>query len=191
MRKATLSPNPIPQNKQRFIVEGLKECNRVITRDNITLELAAADRPDKTSVPIGRIANGDFGITLDFADDLARRDYLKWFEMCVDKGSSMRQTGAATRDLTGSVIADAKAKTYDSVEGINKDYKKLASVIYHRLYKGKEQPIVLKLIGCWPKSIEAPDFDMDGEDLCTLSMTISFDDAEIITDGVNLFGNTF
>lgn len=190
MRKATLSPNPIPQNKQRFIVEDLPEANRIITRDNITIELGSAERPDKTVVPIGRINSGEFNVTLDFADDKARRDYVRWFEMCVDRGTSLRQAGAATRDLTGQG-GDVRSRTYGAVEGINPKYKKLASIIYHRLYKADEQPIVLKLVGVWPKSIEAPDFDMDGEELCTLSMSLSFDDAELITDGVRAFGNTF
>lgn len=190
MRKATLSPNPVPQNKQRFIVQDLPECNRIITRDAITIEIGSAERPDKTVVPIGRVNSGDFGITLDFADDKARSAYLGWFEMCIDRGTSLRATNAMTRDLVNPTGGDVSSRGYAAIEGINPKYKKLASIVYHRLHK-ESPPIVLKLIGVWPKSCEAPDFDMDGEDLCTLSMTLSFDDAELITSDVTAFGNIF
>jgi hypothetical protein len=188
MRKATLSPNPIPQNKQRFIVEGLPECDRIITRDAINLEIATADRPDKTKVPIGRVNPGDFGITLDFADDKARNEYLGWFEMCIDRGSALRATNARTRELIGAG-GDVASRTYGGVPGIDPKYKKLASIIYQRLYI-QEPPIVCKLIGVFPSSCEFPDYDMDGEDLCTLSMTLSYDDVEPIGD-FRAFGNSF
>jgi hypothetical protein len=189
MRKATLSPNPIPQNKQRFIVQDLPEANRIITRDNITIELGSAERPDKTVVPVGRVNSGEFSITLDFADDKARGDYQKWFEMCVDRGSSLRQTNATTRELLGST-GGATDRTYKGIEGINKNYKKTASIIYHRLYV-EEPPITCKLIGVWPKSMEIPDFDMDGEEMCTLSMTLSYDDAELLSNVAKALGNVF
>jgi hypothetical protein len=190
VRKATLSPNPLPNNKQRFIVQDLPECNRIITRDNITIEIGSAERPDKTVVPIGRVNSGEFGITLDFADDKARSAYLGWFEMCIDRGTSLRATNALTRDLVNATGGDVASRSYSAVPGINPKYKKLVSIVYHRLYVG-EPAIVLKLIGVWPKSCEAPDFDMDSDELCTLSMTLSYDDAELITPDVGAFGNTF
>jgi hypothetical protein len=188
MQKATLSPNPLPQNKQRFIVEGLPEAKRIITRDNISIELGSADRPDKTVVPVGRVNPGEFNITLDFGDDLARGDYIKWFNMCIDKGTAARESGAARRTLTQDNGVSA-GLTYAGVEGINREYKKRATLIYHRLYR-EEQPIVVKLIGCWPKSIQLPDFDMDGEEMVTLEASISYDDVQIIQNNAGaLFGN--
>ena len=189
MRKATLSPNPVPQNKQRFIVEGLPECNRIITRDAVNIEIATADRPDKTKVPIGRVNPGDFGITLDFADDKGRNEYMRWFEMCIDRGSSLRQTNARTRELVNPTGGDVASRTYGAIPGIDPKYKKLVSIVYHRLTI-ENPPIVCKLIGVFPSSCEVPDFDMDGEDLCTLSMTLSYDDIELIGD-YKAFGNSF
>jgi hypothetical protein len=189
MQKATLSPNPLPQNKQRFLVQDLPECRRVITRDTIAIELSSAERPDKTVVPIGRVNSGEFNITLDFGDDLGRGDYLKWFNMCIDKGTKERSSGANSRDLSEDVTNSSV--TYAGVAGIDPGYKKLATLIYHRLYN-EDNPIIVKLIGCWPSSLTLPDFDMDGEEMLTLEMTISYDDVQIIQkSAAALYGNSF
>ncbi len=182
MRKATLSKNPLPQNKQRFIVEGLPNSANIITRDNIAIEINTAERPDKTVVPIGRVNSGEFNITLDFADDLTRIEYIKWFNQCVDRASTTSLSGGNTGFLSG-VLDDANNATQNQVKGIQPEYKKSAVIVYHRLFiDSSVQPVKLKLAGCFPKSMTAPDFDMDGEDMATLEMSISYDDAQIVID---------
>lgn len=183
MRKATLSKNPFPQNKQRFIVEGMSNSANIITRDNITIEINTAERPDKTVVPIGRVNSGEFNITLDFADDLTRHEYIRWFNQCVDRGSSTTLSGSGTGFLNG-VLEDANNATQNQVKGIHPEYKKSAVIVYHRLFiDSSVKPVKLKLAGCFPKSMTAPDFDMDGEDMATLEMSISYDDAQIELEG--------
>ena len=181
MRKATLSRNPFPQNKQRFIVEGMPNSANIITRDNITIEINTAERPDKTVIPIGRVNSGEFNITLDFADDATRFEYIRWFNRCVDRGST---TSLATGDRGGfltSVLEDADNANVTQVKGIHPDYKRAATIVYHRLFQDTGVlPVKLSLAGCFPKSMTAPDFDMDGEDMATLEMSISYDDAQIV-----------
>lgn len=167
MRKASLSPNPFTAAKQRFIVEGLPEADRIVTRDEISLEYGVIERPDATRVPKGRVAPGDFGVTLDFADDLARNAYMSWYHQCRDRGGT-----------TGQVdIADGP------VVGIDPNYKKTVYIIYHRLYitpGGVEQPAKLELLGCFPTNISFPEYDMDSEDSSMLSLTISYDDGRLL-----------
>lgn len=179
MRKASLSPNPFLQGKQRFIVEGLPECSRLITRDTISVELGVIERPDKTVVPAGRIATGEFNVTLDFADDLARQAYISWFNMCKDKVAS---ASAATVEAGGTVQTSTST---GSVPGIDPNYKKTATVIYHRLYQdpgGQQQPLKVRVYGCWPKSMTLPDLDIDGEECSTLEVAISYDDVDILAN---------
>lgn len=182
MRKATLSKNPLPQNKQRFIVEGITHSANIITRDNISIEINTAERPDKTVVPIGRVNSGEFNITLDFADDLTRIDYIKWFNQCIDRASATSLSGSGTGFLSGTLDTPDNANL-TQVWGIDPSYKKAAVIVYHRLFKDSTvKAVKLKLAGCFPKSMTAPDFDMDGEDMATLEMSISYDDAQIIID---------
>lgn len=159
MKKATLSPNPVLQAKQRLIIDRLPESDRVITRDTIAMEIGSVDRPDKTKVPIGRVNPGEFNVTLDFADDAARDAYYNWFLECIDNGGR------------------------GDTPGINPTYKRNAVIKYDRLYRTTErsgQPISLRLIGCFPTSCTMPDFDMNGEDTSNLEMTISYDDVRLI-----------
>lgn len=179
MRKATLSPNPFTAAKQRFIVEGLPEADRIVTRDEISLEYGVIERPDATRVPKGRVAPADFGVTLDFADDLARNAYIEWYNMCRDRGGT-----------TGRVdVSDGP------IVGIDPTYKRTAYVIYHRLYitpGGTEQPAKLELLGCFPTSISFPEYDMDSEDSSMLSLTISYDDGRLLDNtGSTSIGSVF
>lgn len=183
MRKATLSKNPIPQNKQRFIVEGMSNSANIITRDSISIEINTAERPDKTVVPIGRVNSGEFNITLDFAEDSTRDEYIKWFNRCIDRASTTTLSGGGTGFLAGA-LEEPDNVDQGQVKGIHKDYKKSAVIVYHRLFVDSDvKPVKLKLAGCFPKSMTAPDFDMDGEDMATLEMSISYDDAQIVLDG--------
>jgi hypothetical protein len=180
MRKATLSKNPFPQNKQRFIVEGMTNSANIITRDNITIEINTAERPDKTVIPIGRVNSGEFNITLDFADNDTRYEYINWFQRCIDRATTTSVSAISGQGgLTGVLQGDTT--TAGLIIGIDPDYKKNAVIVYHRLFQEiGVLPVKLKLAGCFPKSLTAPDFDMDGEDMATLEMSISYDDAEIV-----------
>jgi hypothetical protein len=160
MRKAVLSNNPFPQAKQRFLVDNLPESARVVTRDTIEIAIETADRPDGTKVPIGRTNPGEFKISIDLADDLVREGFENWADACIDKGS--------------------RYSWGNSGEGISKDYKRDATLIYYRLFKstdGDQQPLKYRLIGCFVTSRTLPDYQMDGKDMSMYEFNISYDDA--------------
>jgi hypothetical protein len=168
MRKATLPKNPLPVAKERMIVKDLPDANGITNRDEIELAFATSTRPDATVVPIGRIQPGTFNVTLDFSDDRTRAAYLKWHSMCRDRASSAGQIDTSD----GPVV------------GIDPDYKKQVTLVFHRLYKsagGIDQPVKVLLRGCFPVSATIPAYDMTSEDMCMLTLSISYDDGEVIT----------
>jgi hypothetical protein len=173
MRKAVLSPNPFPQAKQRFLVDGLPESSHVTTRDTIEIAIETADRPDGTKVPIGRTNPGEFKISIDLADDNVRRGYEGWADGCIDQGSRYTYS--------------------DSGLGISEDYKRNATIIYYRLYQSRNpdmQPLKYRLIGCFITSRTLPDYQMDGKDMAMYEFNISYDDAMRYDDAANLRLNT-
>lgn len=171
MRKAVLEGNILPKAKQRFLVDGLSGADLIyITRDVIEMAVGVIELPDQTRVPGGRVRAGDFTITLQFARNPDREAYLDWFEKCVDfPGGGDTNTN----------------------NGIDSTYKRNATIIYYRLFKGSAQnypsgsdlpPVTARVYGCWPSSIKLPDMDInsdDGDADCTLECTINFDDVEI------------
>jgi hypothetical protein len=166
MRKAVLSPNPFPQAKQRFIVDGLPESSHVVTRDTIEIAIETADRPDGTKVPIGRTNPGEFKISIDLADDAVRDAYEGWANDCIDQGSLYAY---ADTGLSGS-----------SIQGISPNYKRNATIVYHRLYSSNDsnqQPLKYRLIGCFITSRTLPDYQMDGKDMAMFEFNVSYDDA--------------
>jgi hypothetical protein len=162
MRKATLSKNPALQNKQSFIVQGVEHSANVTTRDNIEIAIEAADRPDGTKIPIGRINPGEFKITVDLADLLTRQAYEAWADACIDVPSN----GLA------------------SYGGISPDYKRGAILVYHRLYhttSDSDGPILYLLDGCFITSRTLPDYQMDGKEASMIEFNISYDDVKKIS----------
>ena len=167
MRKATLPKNPLPVSKERMFVQDLPDSNGITQRDEIELAFATSTRPDATVVPIGRINPGTFNVTLDFADDRTRSAYIKWHGMCKDRAASSGQID--TPD--GQVV------------GIDPNYKKQVTLIFHRLYKssgGLDQPVKIILVGCFPVSMTIPAYDVTSEDMAMLTLSISFDDGYVV-----------
>jgi hypothetical protein len=165
MRKAVLSVNPFPQAKQRFLVDGLDESTHVVTRDTIEIAIETADRPDGTKIPIGRTNPGEFKISIDLAEDGVRRQYEQWADSCIDQGS---RYGYGDTGL-----------------GISPDYKKNATIIYHRLFASNDpdmQPLSYRLIGCFITSRTLPDYQMDGKDLSMYEFNICYDDAMLFSN---------
>ncbi len=167
MRKGTLPRNPLPVAKERFLVEDLPEANGITQRDEIEIAFATSERPDGTVVPIGRTQPGTFNVTLDFSDDETRQAYIGWHAMSKDRASQAGQIDSSD----GPVV------------GIDPNYKKSVTLIFHRLYKssgGLDQPVKVLLTGCFPVSYTIPAYDMASEDMCMLTLSISYDDGEII-----------
>lgn len=181
MRKATLEGNILPKAKQRFLVDGLQGADiQYLTRDVVEMAVGVIELPDQTKVPGGRRRAGEFTLSLQFARDEDREQYIQWFEGCVDKGGT-----------TGNTLATA-----NTIHGISPDYKRNATIIYLRLFKGKptyvqhsttdRQPVRARVFGCWPSAIQLPDYDMNGDESdgdCTMEVTIQFDDVAIEYSG--------
>jgi hypothetical protein len=169
VRKATLPPNSLPAAKERFIVEDLAEGNGITQRDEIEIAFATSERPDGTVVPIGRTQPGTFNVTLDLSDDATRKDYIRWHAMAKDRAAQSGQIDTSD----GPVV------------GIDPKYKKAVTIVFHRLYKstgGLDQPVKALLRGCFPVSYTIPAADIASEDMCMLSLSISYDDGEIVSD---------
>lgn len=182
MKKQRLEGNILPKAKQRFIVDGFTSTDILyLTRDVIEMTLGVIELPDQTRVPGGRVRAGEFTMTLQFARDIDRNMYITWFEYCVDGGPPSGGIGINTNQIAGNVR--------EEVDGINPIYKKNATIIYNRLYKGgavTKNLVTARLEGCWPSSLKLPDYDMNGDESdgdCTLEVTMSFDDVRIDITG--------
>ena len=169
--KSVLPRNPHLTQNQQFIVQGLPTASRIVTRDEITVEIDTIERPDKTVVPSGRINPGTFNITLDFADNQARAEYIGWFNQCKDQGQGQAQTSGVLG--------------FGGSGGVSPDYKKSATIVYLRLYQdstGTDKEYKTELIGCFPKSYKLPKYDMDEAETSMLELEIQYDD---VTTNVN------
>ena len=168
MRKQVLEKNILPTAKQRFVVQGLAAADLVlISRDPIDRKLGVIALPDQTRVPGGRTRAGDFKVKLQFARDSDRNAFVSWHDLCVDDGTE---------------------------RGIDPNYKKDATMTYLRLYAGKPA-VTVALTGCWPCSVNLPNYEMDGDDGangdCVLELTINFDDVELAGNSLlNTIGQT-
>jgi hypothetical protein len=162
MQKRTLEGNILPKAKQRFLVNGLPEVIIHLTRDPIPMEIGVINLADQTRVPGGRVRAGDFTIEIQFARNEDRQAYSEWFNMC--------------KDVSGD-------------KGINPKYKRDATLIYFRLFRGSPgtydsgsdlPPVRARLFGCFPSKMELPALDVkadNGEDGDTmLKVTINYDD---------------
>jgi len=160
--KAVLQGNDFLKINQELTVSNLGVL-RVLTRDAITVEQSKVDLADKTQVPGGRNAAGEFNITLQLADDPMRAKFLEWYEQSIDQG-----------------------------RGISPNYKKDGLIRYKRLYRSNPaadmmnvgtagEPFEIKLIGLWVRSLEFPDYDLSGGDegdaSSVLTCVMCFDDA--------------
>lgn len=164
MQKGTLQGNILPKAKQRFVVTGLTPCI-VITRDEIEVAVGAIELPDGTKTSGGRVEPGEFGVTLQFGDDVARRTYINWFNEAKDRGAS----------------------------GVSPNYKRSATLTFLRSFSdppditsssGSDLEKVEAIIrGVWCLSYTIPEGDIDatdGDGYTTLSCNLSYDDAEVI-----------
>jgi hypothetical protein len=173
MRKATLEGNILPRAKQRFLVEGMPGADiQYISRDVIPMEIGVIELPDQTRVPGGRRRAGEFTLTLQFGRNQDREAYLAWFNLCIDRGD----------------------------RGISPAYKRNARLIYLRLFQGSPgtynsgsdlPPVEVNVIGCWPSSMQLPDYDMTGDEGdgdTNLECTLNFDDVELVQQMAGILG---
>ena len=206
MRKATLNPNTLPNNKGELQIEGFPFANRIIQRDALNSELGTIERPDKTVVASGRTEPGEFNVTLDLADNAARVGYYAWHQLAKDAASGVASAEADVvegADLYGfdygNYTTGDNPYLTDSVNerpGIAANYKRKAQITYHRLYAqgsnangagavdsafGRNTSVRIILHGAWCRSIEFPEYDADGTDGSNMVVTISYDDIQMIT----------
>lgn len=166
MRKQKLEQNILPKAKQRFLVQGYPDAEILsISRDVITSEIGVIELPDQTRVPGGRRRAGDFTINVQFGRDEDRELFSNWYNLCMDQESG------------------------DNI-GVNPAYKRNATLIYLRLFSqdpgeydsGRNlDPVIVSLTGCWPSSLNFPDYDMtsdEGDGYSQLELTINYDDVQ-------------
>lgn len=168
MQKNTLEKNILPKAKQRLLIAGLPEAIIHLTRDPIQMEVGVINLADQTKVPGGRKRAGEFPVELQFARDIDRNEYRRWFEMCID--------------VRGN-------------DGIEPTYKRDATIIYFRLFRGSSgtynngsdlPPVKARLEGIWCSKLELPGLDIkadNGDDGDTiLKATLQFDDVSLEED---------
>jgi hypothetical protein len=167
MQKNTLEKNILPKAKQRFLVSGLPEGQIIhLSRDPISMEFGVINLADQTRVPGGRVRAGEFTVQLQFGRDQDRNAYSEWWEQA--------------RDREGD-------------KGINPAYKRDATIIYYRLFRGNAgvfdsgsdlPPVRAKLEGCWCSKLDLPSLDIkadSGDEGDTILIaTIQFDNVNLI-----------
>lgn len=164
MRKAVLEGNILPKAKQLFLVDGFPSAQIIdVTRDTIEMTLGVIELPDQTKVPGGRRRAGEFTKTFQFARDIDRETYYRWFMMSVDKGDS----------------------------GIDPTYKRNCTIIMQRLFQGSPgtynsgsdvPPVRVKLFGCWISRMTLGDMDInadEGDGDVMSEITCNYDDVEL------------
>ena len=134
------------------------------------MTLGVIELPDQTKVPGGRRRAGEFTKTFQFARDIDRETYYKWFMMSVDKGD----------------------------RGIDPTYKRNCTIIMMRLFQGSPgtynsgsdvPPVRIRLFGCWVSRMTIGDMDInadEGDGDIISEITMQFDDVEM--EGNNPIG---
>lgn len=171
MQKSTLEQNILRKAKQRFIVQNLPEVV-VLQRGSLDVGVGAIELPDGTKVSGGRVEPGEFTVTLQFADDLARGAYIGWFKQAVDVNGQ---------------------------QGVNPNYKRNGSIRFLRAIGPNQQvnvspaygkmnapEVTVMVYGLWCMKYTVPEADIDatdGDGDTTIECTLSYDSAEVIIDG--------
>lgn len=161
IRKATSEDNVLLENNQEFIVQGLPRSLITYTRDNFTSEIGLVEKADGTYSPTGRRGPGEMTVTFQFADPEVWDAYYSWHEMSIDQGDG---------------------------NGINPQYKRPATIVYNRLYRGSPGEFgsgrdlpdrKVGLIGCWCRSLQMPGGDIASEEECIVEATIAWDNIDL------------
>ena len=166
MQKGTLQSNILKKAKQRFIVSGLPAVT-VLTRATLFDEIGIITLPDGTHVAGMDNSGGDFTVTLQFGDDIARNTYLLWFEQAIDKQGR---------------------------EGISPDYKRDAEIVFLRSHRRRNRlgrslsdapaanQVIAHISGVWCQKYVIPDADIDaadGDGFSIMECTLSYDDIDL------------
>lgn len=162
--KSVMEGNIFHSNNQRLNITGIPEGMQIVQRDAISIEQDVVELQDKRKVPSGRNNPGEFNAQLQLASDVTRNSMLAWYSLCLDPG-----------------------------QGISPNYKRQATLSYERLFSGSPgsdyegsgnnlQRFQLKIIGLWCKSIEFPEFTMDGTEHSLMSVGFCFDDIDPVFD---------
>lgn len=158
--KGVLEGNIFHANNQTLTIQGIPSPVKLIQRDAITVEQEVIELPDKRQVPSGRNNFGDFNAQIQLADDATREAILAWEDLCKDRGN-----------------------------GISPSYKRDGILTYVRLFQGSPgtefagagsagDPFKVRIIGMWIKSVEYPEFTMEGQDHSVLTVGFCYDDVE-------------
>lgn len=162
--KSVMEGNIFHSNNQRLVITGIPGGIMIVQRDAISIEQDVVELQDKRKVPSGRNNPGEFNAQLQLASDITRNSMAAWYSLCLDPG-----------------------------QGISPNYKRQAVISYERLFTGSPgsdyqgsgndlKRFQIKLIGVWCKSMEFPEFTMDGTEHSLLSVGFCFDDVEPIYD---------
>lgn len=161
--KGVLEGNVFTKGNQRLTITGLPTLT-LISRDAITVEQGMIELADKTRIPGGRNASGEFNVVAQLANDSDREAFLNWYNMCLNYG-----------------------------RGINPNYKRDALLTFMRHFEGspdtefrgagkRGEPFTLKLIGTWPQSIEFPEYSLsdgdEGDADAHITIKLCFDDVD-------------
>ena len=161
IRKRTSEDNILAQNNQQFLVRGLPRTLILYEREAFTSTVGVIEKADGTYSPTGRRGPGEVNIKFQFASPEEWNAYREWHEQSIDQGDG---------------------------NGINPQYKRNATVIFNRLYRGspgdfnsgRDLPDVkIELIGCFLKEIAIPPGAIDSEEECIVEAVIAWDDIDL------------
>ena len=161
IRKRTSEDNTFLANNQQFLVRGLPRTLIMYKRDAFDSEIGQVEKADGTFSPTGRRKPGEVNVTFQFADPDVWKAYYEWHEQSIDQGDG---------------------------QGINPQYKRPATIIFERLYKGSPGDFntgrdlpdrKIEMIGCWLKKLTVPAGDIAAEEECVVEGTICWDDLDL------------
>jgi hypothetical protein len=161
-QKGVSEKNILKKSNIDMQIEGFPESMRCtfITRANLDVNMGVIELPDGSGVPGGVIEPGEFDIEYQYGLDVTRQLLEKWFMMCKDHEGT----------------------------GINPTYSRNIIFTFNRLFSGnpgtfnsgsQSGPVIRQAIGCFPRKLDIPDFDLgarDGDAFSKGTATIHYDD---------------
>lgn len=154
--KQVLEGNVLRKSQGEILIEGLESAGIIhITFGDLTSEQESIELPDGTLVPTGIEKPGEFEVEIQLAHQESLNAYMVWAMQARDRSSN----------------------------GVDPQYKRNATITYHRLFQGGGSTVAgralpnerNRITGVWVKSFTLPGGEMDSTEDNRMSLTLCYD----------------
>ena len=165
--KQVLEGNVLRKSQGELLIDGLETAGIIhITFGDIASEMDVIELPDRTKVPTGIGNAGEFDVEIQLAHRESLNAYISWAMMGRDR----------------------------STDGLNPQYKRNGTIIYHRLFQGGGETAAgralpnerVRLFGMFVQNYTLPGMEMDSTDDNRLALTLSYDDVLPMDKGLGV-----